>query len=207
MSSAKQAGIEWFAVAPTISSRAVSATLTNRGYLDLGNDNLAPRDRYNERWHQRHRIHSGRQRFLPERRLRHDYECRRRAGAHSAIYPAPRDHVGVTSAPRCRWTTACGPPPNTSAKAATSLRTRTVTSVAVIPKPRWRTGELGSCATFCAVERISRASGSISDPLARLSRRGMRCKCRALPYRARTPAPALRSRSVFSGIKPETSVL
>jgi hypothetical protein len=40
VSSAKQAGIEWFAVAPTSSSGAVSATLTNQGYLGLGNDNL-----------------------------------------------------------------------------------------------------------------------------------------------------------------------
>jgi len=40
ISSAKQAGIEWFAVAPTASSESVSATLTNHGYLGLGNDNL-----------------------------------------------------------------------------------------------------------------------------------------------------------------------
>jgi hypothetical protein len=40
VSSAKQAGIEWFAVAPTSSSGEVSATLTNQGYLGLGNDNL-----------------------------------------------------------------------------------------------------------------------------------------------------------------------
>lgn len=40
ISSNKQAGIEWFAVAPTSSSGSVSATLTNEGYLGLGNDNL-----------------------------------------------------------------------------------------------------------------------------------------------------------------------
>jgi hypothetical protein len=40
ISSAKQAGIEWFAVAPTSSSGSISATLTNQGYLGLGNDNL-----------------------------------------------------------------------------------------------------------------------------------------------------------------------
>ena len=40
VSSAKQAGIEWFSVAPTTSSGTVSATLTNQGYLGLGNDNL-----------------------------------------------------------------------------------------------------------------------------------------------------------------------
>ena len=40
VSSAKQAGIEWFSVAPTTSSGTVSATLSNQGYLGLGNDNL-----------------------------------------------------------------------------------------------------------------------------------------------------------------------
>lgn len=40
VSSAKQAGIEWFSVAPSTSSGPVSATLTNQGYLGLGNDNL-----------------------------------------------------------------------------------------------------------------------------------------------------------------------
>jgi hypothetical protein len=40
VSSAKQAGIEWFTVAPGTSSGTVSATLTNQGYLGLGNDNL-----------------------------------------------------------------------------------------------------------------------------------------------------------------------
>ena len=40
ISSAKQAGIEWFAVAPSTTSGSVSATLTNQGYVGLGNDNL-----------------------------------------------------------------------------------------------------------------------------------------------------------------------
>ena len=40
ISSAKQAGIEWFAVAPSTASGSVSATLTNQGYVGLGNDNL-----------------------------------------------------------------------------------------------------------------------------------------------------------------------
>jgi hypothetical protein len=40
ISSGKQAGIEWFSVAPTTSSGTVSATLSNQGYLGLGNDNL-----------------------------------------------------------------------------------------------------------------------------------------------------------------------
>jgi hypothetical protein len=40
ISSKKQAGIEWFAVAATTSSGSLSAALTNQGYLGLGNDNL-----------------------------------------------------------------------------------------------------------------------------------------------------------------------
>lgn len=40
ISSAKQAGVEWFSVAPTTSSGTVSAALSNSGYLGLGNDNV-----------------------------------------------------------------------------------------------------------------------------------------------------------------------
>jgi hypothetical protein len=40
VSSAKQAGIEWFAVAPSTSSGTLSAKLSNQGYLGLGNGNL-----------------------------------------------------------------------------------------------------------------------------------------------------------------------
>ncbi|HXA27758.1 MAG TPA: hypothetical protein VN193_03335 [Candidatus Angelobacter sp.] len=39
-SSAKSAGIEWFDTAPAASAGAVSATITNTGYVGLGNDNL-----------------------------------------------------------------------------------------------------------------------------------------------------------------------
>jgi hypothetical protein len=39
-SSAKQAGIEWFAASPSTSSGSVTATLANQGYVGLGNDNL-----------------------------------------------------------------------------------------------------------------------------------------------------------------------
>ena len=40
VSSAKQAGIEWFSVSPSTSSGSVTATLANQGYVGLGNDNL-----------------------------------------------------------------------------------------------------------------------------------------------------------------------
>jgi len=40
VSSAKQAGIEWFSVSPSTSAGPVSATLANQGYVGLGNDNL-----------------------------------------------------------------------------------------------------------------------------------------------------------------------
>jgi hypothetical protein len=39
-SSAKQAGIEWFAASTSTSSGSVTATLANQGYVGLGNDNL-----------------------------------------------------------------------------------------------------------------------------------------------------------------------
>jgi hypothetical protein len=41
VSSGKQAGIEWFAVAPTSAPGALFTTLVNSGYLGLGNDNLS----------------------------------------------------------------------------------------------------------------------------------------------------------------------
>ena len=40
ISSAKQAGIEWFSVSPSTSTGSVTATLANEGYVGLGNDNL-----------------------------------------------------------------------------------------------------------------------------------------------------------------------
>jgi hypothetical protein len=40
ISSAKQAGVEWFDVAPSTSAGPVSAALSNQGYVGLGNDNL-----------------------------------------------------------------------------------------------------------------------------------------------------------------------
>ena len=40
VSSAKQAGIEWFEVSPSTSTGSVTATLSNSGYLGLGNNNL-----------------------------------------------------------------------------------------------------------------------------------------------------------------------
>ena len=40
VSSNKQAGIEWFKVAPSTSTGTVTAALSNQGYLGLGNDNL-----------------------------------------------------------------------------------------------------------------------------------------------------------------------
>jgi hypothetical protein len=40
VSSAKQAGIEWFRVSPSTSTGSVTATLANQGYVGLGNDNL-----------------------------------------------------------------------------------------------------------------------------------------------------------------------
>ncbi len=40
VSSARQAGIEWFSVSPSTSSGAVTATLANEGFVGLGNDNL-----------------------------------------------------------------------------------------------------------------------------------------------------------------------
>ena len=40
VSSNKQAGIEWFKVAPSTSTGTVTATLSSQGYLGLGNDNL-----------------------------------------------------------------------------------------------------------------------------------------------------------------------
>jgi len=40
ISSAKQAGIEWFAASPSTSAGSVTATLANQGYVGLGNDNL-----------------------------------------------------------------------------------------------------------------------------------------------------------------------
>ena len=40
ISSGKQAGIEWFNVAPSLATGRLSATLANQGYLGLGNDNL-----------------------------------------------------------------------------------------------------------------------------------------------------------------------
>jgi hypothetical protein len=40
LASAKQAGIEWFDAAPTTTTGSVRATLTNSGYVGLGNDNL-----------------------------------------------------------------------------------------------------------------------------------------------------------------------
>ena len=40
VSSNKQAGIEWFKVAPSTSTGSVTTTLSNQGYLGLGNDNL-----------------------------------------------------------------------------------------------------------------------------------------------------------------------
>jgi hypothetical protein len=40
VSSNKQAGIEWFDVAPSTASGPVSAAMTNSGYVALGNDNL-----------------------------------------------------------------------------------------------------------------------------------------------------------------------
>jgi hypothetical protein len=40
ISSAKQAGIEWFTAAPTASAAGVTATLAAQGYVGLGNDNL-----------------------------------------------------------------------------------------------------------------------------------------------------------------------
>lgn len=38
--SSKQAGIEWFDVSPSTSTGSVTATLSNQGYLGLGNDSL-----------------------------------------------------------------------------------------------------------------------------------------------------------------------
>jgi hypothetical protein len=40
VSSAKQAGVEWFSAAPSTASGVVTATLANQGYLGIGNDNL-----------------------------------------------------------------------------------------------------------------------------------------------------------------------
>jgi hypothetical protein len=40
ISSAKQAGIEWFDAAPSTATRSLTATLTASGYVGLGNDNL-----------------------------------------------------------------------------------------------------------------------------------------------------------------------
>ena len=40
VSSGKQAGIEWFEAAPSTSGGSVSATLSNSGYMGLGNDSL-----------------------------------------------------------------------------------------------------------------------------------------------------------------------
>jgi hypothetical protein len=40
ISSAKQAGIEWFSVSPSTSAGSVTATLANQSYVGLGNDNL-----------------------------------------------------------------------------------------------------------------------------------------------------------------------
>ena len=40
VSSSKQAGIEWFEASPSTASGSVTASLTNEGYLALGNDNL-----------------------------------------------------------------------------------------------------------------------------------------------------------------------
>jgi len=40
VSSNKQAGVEWFSVAPSTGSGSVTATLDNQGYVGLGNDNL-----------------------------------------------------------------------------------------------------------------------------------------------------------------------
>lgn len=40
ISSAKQAGIEWFNVSPSTSTGSVTASLSNQGYLGLGNDSL-----------------------------------------------------------------------------------------------------------------------------------------------------------------------
>jgi hypothetical protein len=40
ISSAKQAGIEWFSVSPSTSTGSVTATVANEGYVGLGNDNL-----------------------------------------------------------------------------------------------------------------------------------------------------------------------
>ena len=40
VSSAKQAGIEWFKVAPSTATGSLTAALSNQGYLSLGNDNL-----------------------------------------------------------------------------------------------------------------------------------------------------------------------
>jgi hypothetical protein len=40
ISSAKQAGIEWFSVSPSTSTGTLTATLANQGYVGLGNDNL-----------------------------------------------------------------------------------------------------------------------------------------------------------------------
>ena len=40
ISSAKQAGIEWFTASPSTSTGSVTASLDNQGYVGLGNDNL-----------------------------------------------------------------------------------------------------------------------------------------------------------------------
>ncbi len=40
ISSAKQAGIEWFTVGPSTATGTVTSTLANQGYVGLGNDNL-----------------------------------------------------------------------------------------------------------------------------------------------------------------------
>jgi hypothetical protein len=40
VTSATQAGVEWFEAAPSTATGSVSATLANQGYLGLGNDNL-----------------------------------------------------------------------------------------------------------------------------------------------------------------------
>ena len=40
VSSAKQAGIEWFSVSPSTTTGSITATLANEGYVGLGNDNL-----------------------------------------------------------------------------------------------------------------------------------------------------------------------
>jgi hypothetical protein len=40
ISSAKQAGIEWFSASPSTATGSLTATLANQGYAGLGNDNL-----------------------------------------------------------------------------------------------------------------------------------------------------------------------